>query len=128
MGYQVVEGGEVKGHGETGRVRSPQALVVEEQGGGRVDKKDQLEQQGVQGVDKLESLSLAWAFCRSVAATTGELRLSDRQRDAADRLAAAGVTTDQVSRATAEAATEAQRRGSPAPQTLQQVAIQKGLI
>jgi hypothetical protein len=107
---------------------SPKPKAIEQQAGAQVDEKVQLEQQGVQGVDKLLSLSLASAFCRSVAATTGELRLSDRQRDAADRLAAAGVTTDQVSRATAEAATEAQRRGSPAPQTLQQVAIQKGLI
>jgi hypothetical protein len=107
---------------------SPQPLPIEQQDDGPADRKDQTEQQGVQGVVKGLSLSLASAFCRSVAATTGELRLSDRQRDAADRLAAAGVTTDQVSRATAEAATEAQRRGSPAPQTLQQVAIQKGLI
>jgi hypothetical protein len=107
---------------------SPQPKAIEQQVGAPADRKDQLEQQGVQGVDKLLSLSLASAFCRSVAATTGELRLSDRQRDAADRLAAAGVTTDQVSRATAEAAAEAQRRGSPAPQTLEQVAKLKGLI
>jgi hypothetical protein len=107
---------------------SPKPKAIEPHYGAPVDEKAQLEPHGVQGVDNLLSLSLASAFCRSVAATTGELRLSDRQRDAADRLAAAGVTTDQVSRATAEAATEAQRRGSPAPQTLQQVAIQKGLI
>jgi len=86
------------------------------------------EAKGVQGVDKLMSLSLAAAFCKSVAVATGELRLADSQRDAADRLAAAGVTTDQVAKATAEAATEAQRRGSPAPQTLEQVAKLKGLI
>ena len=126
--YQVLYDGASTPLPSLEEFHSPKPKAIEQQDGAPVDRKDQLEQQGVQGVDKLLSLSLASAFCRSVAATTGELRLADSQRDAADRLAAAGVTTDQVAKATAEAAAEAQRRGSPAPQTLEQVAKQKGLI
>lgn len=87
-----------------------------------------IETKGVEGVSKLKSLSLASAFCKTVANVTGELRMPENQRSAADELALAGITPEQVAEATEQQALQAKQRGSPAPMTLELVAKNGGFL
>ena len=126
--YQVLYDGASTPLPSLEEFHSPKPKAIEKMDGAPTDRKDQLEQQGVEGVSKLKSLSLASAFCKTVASVTGELRMPENQRTAADKLASAGITPEQVAEATEQQALQAQQRGSPAPMTLEIVAKNGGFL
>jgi hypothetical protein len=105
--------------------RAPKPRLVAEHDGD--DEASLIEPTGIQRENYPLSRSLASAFCRAVQAATGELRLPDRQRATADRLALAGVTPEKVAEATSQAVLEARTAGRSAPLTLEQVAERQGL-
>ena len=105
--------------------RAPKPRLVAEHDGD--DEAPLIEPTGFKRENPALSRSLAQAFVRAVQAATGELRLPDRQRATADRLALAGVTPEQVAEATRQAVLEARSAGRSAPQTLEQVAERAGL-
>ena len=106
--------------------RAPKPRLVAEHDGD--DEAPPLtEPTGIQRENYPLSRSLAQSFVRAVQAATGELRLPDRQRTTADRLALAGVTPERVAEATSQAVLEARTAGRSAPHTLEQVAQRQGL-
>jgi hypothetical protein len=105
--------------------RAPKPRLVAEHDGD--DEASLTEPTGFERENPALSRSLAQSFVRAVQAATGELRLPDRQRATADRLALAGVTPEQVAEATRQAVLEARSAGRSAPQTLEQVAERAGL-
>jgi len=105
--------------------RAPKPRLVAEHDGD--DGASLIEPTGIQRENPALSRSLAQSFVRAVQAATGELRLPDRQRATADRLALAGVTPEKVAEATSQAVLEARTAGRSAPLTLEQVAERTGL-
>ena len=105
--------------------RAPKPRLVAEHDGD--DEASLIEPTGIERENPALSRSLAQSFVRAVQAATGELRLPDRQRATADRLALAGVTPEKVAEATSQAVLEARTAGRSAPLTLEQVAERTGL-
>ena len=125
--YQVLYDGDETPLPSLEEFRAAKPKVIEDIDGAPPDRADQTEPTGFQRDNPALSRSLAQAFVRAVQAATGELRLPDRQRATADRLALAGVTPEQVAEATSQAVLEARSAGRSAPQTLEQVAERAGL-